>query len=77
MNDLTTIIENDFLTEVNKLKDLEKQEGVTIKDYNLRAMRLNEIVDNVIFIISIIYMLCLDCDNVKKFFTPIDIPIIV
>lgn len=78
MNDLSTTIENDLLPEINRLKELEKAEGTSIKDYNARAARLNEIVDTVSFIFnSIIYTLCLDLDIVRKFFTPFHIPIIV
>jgi hypothetical protein len=79
MNDLSNTVENDLIPEINKLKELDRVEGVGIKDYNPRAVRLNEIVDTVSFLFfnSIIYTLCLDLDIVKKFFTPFDIPIIV
>lgn len=70
LSDLKTIINNDLLPEIQNLKNQQRQENVTFKECNSRTVRLNKIVDSVrIYICSVVYLLCIDLDTVKKFFT--------
>ena len=80
LNDLSKTVEKELLPEIDRLKRLEGEEqGRSFKEYNSRITHLNEIIDSVriLFITFISYILCIDLNVVKKFFTDFRLAIIV